>query len=295
MVTKRRTAKKASSKRSLAVRRPPRRQRNALGDHQSFGFGFSTLPKLVIGGLVAGGAALLYLLRDNSYVQQGEALVANGISSLVSYGSDTLFSNALPGSLSQWAPQMLSASRTYGVSPWLLAGLMYRESSGGATLRPAGPTGTGDFTARAAGKQYKQTSGAYYTVPSNGLPEDGQGWGRGLMQIDWGVWNEWCRANNWQDAQTNINKAAEIFKSGMNYFSSSAAGLVGGYPDPRPLDGDELYAAALAAYNAGPSRVLAAISSGQPAESVTSGGDYVTWLMSRVSPWMQAFSSAGGV
>lgn len=279
----------------------------------------SPIQRVVVGATA--GTALLVLFLNR---KRAETLVANGISSFVSGAKEAAFRLALPSEISQWSTQILRASEAYGVSPWVLAGLMYRESSGGNALKPKGPAGTGDFSARTPGKTYKQPDGSLYTVGATGLPEDGGGWGRGLMQIDWGVHHQWCTTHRWDDAQTNLNKAAELFRDNLAFFSRPAGALVpidswrlntgAAYakvepwrtryagalarfpgavppqPDPRPLAGDDLYAAALAAYNAGPSGVLQALALGLPPDAPTAKQDYVTWMMTRVGGWMARFA-----
>lgn len=242
------------------------------------------------------------------------------MSQAVAFGKESAFKAALPLQIGRWAPEILQASRLYGVSPWMLAGIMLRESQGGATLTPPNnPAGTGDFTPRLSGT-YAKYAGA------NGLPADGAGgWGRGLMQIDYGAHNAWVTSNAWWDPQTNINKSADILRTSMRFFSAippagatvkiepwrvtngkdsikiapwlekykvpaSAAGA--SFKDPRPLSGTALQEAVFAAYNAGDSGVLQAVALGLPAEAATTGQDYVAWLTTRVAAWWPKFQSS---
>jgi hypothetical protein len=233
------------------------------------------------------------------------------------------FAAALPASLGQWAPQILQSAQTYGVSPWALAGLMYNESKGGTALKPAGAGGTGDFTPRKTGGYAKYAN-------ASGLPADGQGgWGRGLMQIDYGANNPWFASGaDWQDAQTNIDKGASLLREKLDLFSRGAGGPVSietwrmdtgmpqygiqpwrtaypsanfpssgptsasrvdSLPDVRPLSGQALYEAAIAAYNAGPDSVLQALALGLPAEAPTANQNYVSHFISLVSSWAGSF------
>lgn len=184
--------------------------------------------------------------------------------------SDTAFRASLPGAVSNYAEELTRAADAYGVSRYILAAIMWRESNGGATLKPQGPSGTGDFTPRSTAGRYAPYMGA------NGLPSDGQGWGRGLMQIDYGAHNAWVISNPWWEPQVNINKAAEIYVAGRNQLS--AAGIT----EP------QLTPAALAAYNAGPAAVLKSLQAGQDPSASTTGGDYASWILSRVGEWQSA-------
>jgi hypothetical protein len=245
-------------------------------------------------------------------IQEGEDLVGDGLlGKAFDFAKASAFRAALPVGVASYASELIQAGQRYGVDPWVLAGLMFRESLGGLALKPKGPAGTGDFIPRKSGAYVK------YADPATGLPPDGQGWGRGLMQIDYGVWNAWVTSNDWTDPQTNINKAAEIFKGSLDYFTRAAGpdvkidqwrintGMpqyriapwsvkygvvaVASAADPRPLSGAALYEAALAAFNAGPSGVLQAVALGLPGEAVTTGQDYTSWLINKVSSWAAGF------
>ena len=91
---------------------------------------------------------------------------------------------ALPSRLARWARELALAFEETSVDPFLLAAIMDRESNGGGTLKPPGPTGTGDL-----------------------------GHGRGLMQIDDRAHKVWVATHDWQDPLTNIIKGAEEIKS----------------------------------------------------------------------------------
>lgn len=261
--------------------------------------------------LIAGGVILLMSTNGVS------GTVSAAIDSAVDWTRDAAFAAALPGNLRPWAPNLLSAARKFGVSPWLLAGIAYRESSGGSALTPPGPAGTGDFYKRPSGRRYP--SG--YVVGTSGMPEDGQGWGRGLMQIDWAVWYPWAQQNAWWDPQVNIEKSAEILANQISFFSSnptsstvsvdawrltglkSADGKtivdgwtqkygitnLGPYLDPRPLYGTNLAMAALAAYNAGAGGVLQAVAAGLTPDAPTARNDYANWIATRASSWLAQF------
>ena len=73
----------------------------------------------------------------------------------------------------------------------------------------------------------------------------------------------------------------------MNRLGLSSSGP---YSDPRPLSGDDLTLAVLAAYNAGNTIVLQALAAGLPASAPTAHNDYASWVMERVVAWASAIS-----
>jgi hypothetical protein len=83
-----------------------------------------------------------------------------------------------------------------------------KESQWGRALRPQGPAGTGDFTARNPAKW------------GNAMPTDGLGWGRGLMQIDW-YSNAFAKTGNWRDARANILYGCELLAEKIQKFSDA--------------------------------------------------------------------------
>ncbi len=236
------------------------------------------------------------------------------------FAKGALFKAALPSNVGQYAPQILSAAQRYGVDPFALAAIMYNESRGGVATgyTPQGPGGTGDFIPRTSSSKYFK-----YANPATGLPPDGKGWGRGLMQIDYGANNAWVIGNPWWDAQTNIDKAADIYRGFQSYFQQPSGGMISveqwrvttgmpsigvqpwatkypgrtytaTRPDPRPLVGQDLIDATIASYNAGTSGPLQAIASGLPAEAVTANQNYVSKFLALVPGWRLAYDKLAG-
>lgn len=227
------------------------------------------------------------------------------------------FTLALPANVRKWAPQILSAAQRFDVDPWALAAIMYNESRGGEAsgYTPRNdPGGTGDFIPRKTGMYAK------FADPATGLPPDGKGWGRGLMQVDYGAHNDWFKSGaKWWDAQVNIDKSAEILKWNLKLFSSKPGAPVkveqwrlttgkpeysilpwqskyprtGAWPstvpDVRPLSGQQLYEAAIAAYNVSYPAVLQALGLGLPAEAGTTRQEYVSKFMALIAGWQQSF------
>jgi soluble lytic murein transglycosylase-like protein len=155
----------------------------------------------------------------------------------------------LPSRLAQWWAYFQASGRRYGVDPYLLAAICDRESLGGEALKPKGPKGTGDG-----------------------------GHGLGLMQIDRRYHPDFAGRSAptglslWCIPEWNIAYAASLLAEDLHAFG-----------------GDELRA--VAAYNAGrahvtracahltrpfiPEALLAAV------DSITTGGDYVSDVLSR--------------
>jgi hypothetical protein len=268
-----------------------------------------------------GGVALVGLALGG---KKGARVVSGLFGRAFDFAKAQAFALALPANVARWTPQFLNAAQKYGVDPWALAGICYNESRGGDALTPPGPAGTGDFIPRSPSHATFK-----YANPATGLPPDGKGWGRGLMQIDYGVHHAWVTTSAWWDPQVNINKAAEILKERLNFFSSppgpnigiecwrihrglpqygilpwkekypnapyppcapTQTGSAGSYKDPRPLTGAKLYEAAIAAYNTSYGAVLQALALGLPAEAGTAHQSYVTNFLARVAAWSRNFS-----
>lgn len=185
----------------------------------------------------------------------------------------------LPKRLQRYWPLVVSAAERHHQDPCFVAAVLDRETVCGAATVPKGPTGTGDWTPR-LWSRYQTRSGANAifhgtsaqfrhwrpTVeefrrhfpkhrqapgempPELCMPADGQGFGRGLMQIDYAYPpNAEFLAKKmpdgtpaWQDAAQNIDAGAAML-----------AHLV------RIFQGDEWLAAA--GYNADFERVQAAL------------------------------------
>lgn len=218
----------------------------------------------------------------------------------------------LPAAFQPYLRIILDTSARYGLDPWLIIGAMWIETWAG-TL-PAvdkygnplydqpGPAGTGDFISRSSKPGYAAYMGA------NGLPKDGRGWGRGLMQIDYGEHNAWVISNAWWDPAVNIDKGAQLMAASQRIFTSyvklntytdgntvvaskTYAAKLGlpanaSYPDPRPLAGDDLNRAILSAHNAGAYQVLLSIAAGLGPDAGTTGKRYSAWVYANaINPW----------
>lgn len=181
---------------------------------------------------------------------------------------DAAFRAALPARARPYATAILTVARETGVPPDILFGLGDRETNWGTAraLDQQGPAGTGDKAPRDPARW------------GSALPPDGRGWGRGLMQIDWGSFADWCRQNDWTDPLTNIRKGAAVYLAKRRALTATG------------LQGDQLTRAALAAYNAGEGKVGNLVRAGLDPDSGTSGGDYGRDVLRRAASVRSAVS-----
>lgn len=207
----------------------------------------------------------------------GGGLLAFALSRQGTNAMNAVLDYVLPAAAQPYVALANKIGPEYGVAPSLLLAIMARESAFGLTLSPPGPGGTGDA-----------------------------GHGRGLMQIDDRAHSAWIQANNWRDPEVNIRKGAEVLAQNIRIFGSRVAlapysdgravsvtganatnrGVAPGvYTDPRPLAGDELNAAALAAYNAGAAAVLMSLAVGLSPDHTTTGRDYSAWVFAKLAEW----------
>lgn len=244
--------------------------------------GSSTL--LLVGGALAALAAFATTKKDE--------IMSVG-SRIVDTLRDFAFKQALPDYAQPYAEIILQVSRESAVDPFLIFALGDRESAWGtgSGYKPKGPAGTGDWTAR-----------------SGKMPPDGLGWGRGLMQIDY----EASKSVAWNDALSNVRAGVRILKQKLAFFQTTVpvTNLTDGvyvvlnsaqaerrgvdpgtYEDPRPLDGDALLTAAIAAYNTGEGNVLRNLAVGLAAEHTTTGGDYASDVQDRIASALSTYNS----
>lgn len=234
----------------------------------------------VLGG-VTGLGLLSWVFRDP---------IAAEVGVLLDDAQKAIFKAVIPSQAQPYADIILQVAQEQGVSPFIICQIGYRESLWGQSLSPSGPGGTGD-----------------------------SGHGRGLMQIDDRSFTAWLAANDWTDPYTNITKGTLIFKAALNFFASSSQTIPGTtdgttvligqsssakrglpdpgvgqsnmYPDPRPLSGDDLTAAAIAAYNTGIGNVIMSIACGESPDVTTTSPPYSTDVMSRVASLLTSFNS----
>src|SRR5216683_909771 len=88
----------------------------------------------------------------------------------------------LPSRVASYVPLIDQYAQQYGIDPIWVCAIGDRETNWGTSklLDIKGPKGAGDFTPRNP-VRWKYA-----------IPPDGRGWGRGLMQIDYGSYATWC-------------------------------------------------------------------------------------------------------
>jgi Putative peptidoglycan binding domain len=152
-----------------------------------------------------------------------------------------------------------AAAAEAGVLAAVVAGLGSRQSRWGLALKPRGPAGTIDLAPRPFIRPWRD-------VP---LPPDGQGFGRGLLRIDYDA-HEFARSGDWQDAAANVHHACRMLSEARALLRRRTV-----------LHGRALLRGALAAYNCGTNNVLHAIRQGLDLDFYTSGRDYSRDVLSR--------------
>jgi soluble lytic murein transglycosylase-like protein len=161
----------------------------------------------------------------------GGAVLLSGSSKL----SLEQFRRGLPPAGRIYAQAILDAAARQGVDPWLIAGILARETTFGTSpaLDRPGPNGRGD-----------------------------NGHGYGLMQIDDRTHGAWLQANAWWIPAVNIDRGAWILKQEIDRFKGDTT-------------------KAVAAYNAGAKNVGKAIAQGAHPDTVTTGKNYATDVLTR--------------
>ena len=175
------------------------------------------------------------------------------------------------------------AAAKHGLSPYLLLGICYAESNFGAALKPAGPTGSGDFIARpctpdrdkkmkanplpgvvrktlAGGIKARKIAG-----PCEAWVPTTTGWGCGLMQFDYEAHYDFCKSGAWQDPEKIFEQACVLLKGNRAYLAKKLPALKGAALDR----------AMIASYNAGAGRVTKFLTEGKKLDDCTFHPGYV--------------------
>ncbi len=197
--------------------------------------------------------------------------------------SAAAFAACLPSGGQPLAPTILQVAATKNIDPFILAAIIARESNFGAALK----NGTGDFAPRNP------------ATWGNSLPPDGLGWGRGLMQIDYGSFKDWLNANDWRSAPINIAKGADILLGKQRYLQGASIGNItlvgtnasirgitaGTYRDRRPLTGADLVKGTIAAFNVGEGGVMWNAAARVDLDTATAHGNYASDVLGRAAAY----------
>ncbi len=139
-----------------------------------------------------------------------------------------------------------------GLLPSVIAGFGSRQSGWGLDLSPLGPFGSTDFAPR-----------HYRTGERQGvLPPDGDGFARGLMQLDYDE-HDIARGREWQDPEANIVAACDAIVTNRAYLRKRTM-----------LQGFGLLRAAFAAFDCGLEHVLHATRQGLDVDAVTTNQNF---------------------
>lgn len=182
------------------------------------------------------------------------------------------FRAALPERARPYADFFLEAGKTYGVSPLVLAGLMFRETRYGEACKDAACRGS-----------------------------TGKDWG--LMQINQ-VHKEFMRKTvngrpAYEDARASIMYGAAVLRDSIRVMGKANKGgtvsvpadkakqygcaTSGSLRDARPLTGMARLKAGIAGYNSGPGFPPMALACGRDPDVVTHGGDYAAAVLAEAN------------
>ncbi len=204
------------------------------------------------GAVVAGLGLLAYLRRKD--VGQAASAVAEEAGTLIEDFKTKV--GILPAAAQQYADVIEQVATESGERPQVLTAIGWRETRWGTSpdLDVQGPSDFGD-----------PLPGPY------AIPDDGRGWGRGLMQIDF----QRAETINWEDPLTNVREAAKVLAEKRAYISSHVADLTP----------DELERATVAAYNHGEGGSVNNLLAGRDVDSGTTGGNYSADVLSNAGRW----------
>ena len=161
----------------------------------------------------------------------------------------------------QYEAAIRASAAHYGLPVCVVCGIGSRESGWGRLLHPQGPGGTGDAAPRSWAKPP-------FRPNPNSLPPDGQGFGRGLMQIDFDG-QPFARTGNWQDPAANIDMGCQILSQSIHFFAAHVGLAVSALQ------------AGIAGYNRGPGLVLRDLASGLDVDKNTAHSNYSADVLDR--------------
>lgn len=182
-----------------------------------------------------------------------------------------------------------AAGTKHGISPYLLLGICYAESNYGLALKPAGPTGSGDFIARPCtpdrdakmkafplpGVVRKNLPGGIKSrkifKPVDAWVPTTTGWGCGLMQFDYEAHYDFCKSGAWTDPAKIMEQACVLLKGNRAFLAKKLPSL----------KAEALDRAMIASYNAGAGRVSKFVAEGKNLDACTFHPGYVDKIIAK--------------
>jgi len=164
----------------------------------------------------------------------------------------------------QYHSSIRAAALYAGVPAAIVVAIGSRESHWGRALSPSGPYGTGDRIKRQRPRPWRDGS----------LPDDGKGFGRGIMQIDYDA-HEFARTGPWHVPAKNIEYAGKVLAHDMLFFQR------------QDVRATQVLQLAVAAYNCGAGNVRRAYEAGRDVDFYTSHRDYSKNVLDRAG-WFYA-------
>jgi hypothetical protein len=244
---------------------------------------------LIGGGVLLGAAALLLMGKGG-----GAPVAPDGAEDDPDYvapsDAEEVDVALVPPEAAQYADIIKQVADEQGIDSLLISAIGWRESNWGTSklLDQQGPGGCGDYMVRSRAWVAKNKPGPTIEVgglydrwkapkgwtPPYCVPADSRGWGRGLMQIDYGA----SISIDWTDPYQNITQGAKIWRAKRRYITNNVSGL----------SEDAYDRAATAAYNTGEGNVVVSLRKNLSPDATTSGGDYSAWVFDHMDAWRAA-------
>lgn len=159
----------------------------------------------------------------------------------------------------RYGASIIAAATDFGVPPAIIVALGSRESRWGLALDPQRPCGTSDRMPRPWLPPHR----------AQPLPEDGLGFRRGLMQIDYDR-DEFARSGDWRSPDANVRHACRVLCEAKAQLRRRTV-----------LHGRALLRGALAACNCGVGNVMRAVQHGLDLDFYTVGRRYANEVLER--------------
>lgn len=249
-------------------------------------------------GVTATSTLIMWML-DRRYMkkaaEEAKKTAETPVAEIVKSGSPAGVRATLPKGVEYLADVAFELAPKYDVSPYTILAITKNESGFGQALKPQGPSGTGDFIPRDAGKcvardlkgdctktladLVKELAFPVARIQKKGktfLKPTERGWGHGLYQLDLQSNIAFIASGQWSDAKAAMEYALKVFTTSRDKIKKAIPSL--------PPAG--LLQASIAAYNAGYPKVIKALKAGVPPNRldqgktrVTYGPDYVTKIL----------------